>query len=214
VIAPIVLAAGESTRMGSPKALLRDPSGRTFVARIVGTLAEAGFRDVTLVTGSLHAAIVAALASAPVGAGFPGLSEVEGSRLITIRFARNPDPSRGQLSSLQVGLEHAARPGVRAVMVTLVDIPLLSAATIRAVVNAYRESGAPIVRPSHGDHHGHPVIFDRRLFDELRRADPGHGAKAVLRAHASEIVNVPVDDTGALVDIDTPEDYRGAIQDS
>jgi CTP:molybdopterin cytidylyltransferase MocA len=201
VIAPIVLAAGESTRMGSPKALLRDSSGRSFVARIVATLADAGFRDVTLVTGSLHAAIVAALAA-------------DRDSLMTIHFARNPDPSRGQLSSLQVGLEHAARPGVRAVMVTLVDVPLLSAATIRAVVNAYRESGAPIVRPSHGDHHGHPVIFDRRLFDELRRADPGHGAKAVLRAHASEIVNVPVDDRGALVDIDTPEDYRAAIRDS
>jgi molybdenum cofactor cytidylyltransferase len=199
-IAPIVLAAGESTRMGSPKALLRDSAGRTFVARILGTLAAAGFTDATVVTGSLHAAIVAAVAAE--GAGAVGL---------TIHFVRNADPSQGQLSSLLVGLDHVSRPGVTAAMVTLVDVPLLSAGTIHAVVEAYCRSRAPIVRPVHAELHGHPVIFDAGVFNELRAADPAQGAKAVLRAHEREILNVPVDDAGALADIDTPEDYRKAV---
>jgi molybdenum cofactor cytidylyltransferase len=199
-IAPIVLAAGESTRMGSPKALLRDSTGRTFVARILSTLAAAGFRDVTVVTGYLHAAIVAAVAADRArGAG------------LTIHFARNADPSLGQLSSLLVGLDHVSRPGVTAAMVTLVDVPLLSADTIRAVVAAYRHTHAPIVRPAHAELHGHPVIFDARVFPELRAADRAQGAKAVLRVHERDIVNVAVDDAGALADIDTPEDYRKAV---
>jgi molybdenum cofactor cytidylyltransferase len=60
--------------------------------------------------------------------------------------------------------------------------------------------------------HGHPVIFDRRLFDELRACDPRVGAKAVVRGHAASIVNVPVDDAGAFVDIDTPADYQRALE--
>jgi molybdenum cofactor cytidylyltransferase len=59
-----------------------------------------------------------------------------------------------------------------------------------------------------GDRHGHPVIFDRVVFDALRAADPAAGAKEVVRARQHEILNVPVEDEGAFVDLDTPEDYR------
>jgi molybdenum cofactor cytidylyltransferase len=64
------------------------------------------------------------------------------------------------------------------------------------------------VRPAIGDRHGHPVVFDRRVFDELRRAPLEAGAKAVVRAHAAEVLDVPVTDEGCLVDIDTPHDYE------
>jgi molybdenum cofactor cytidylyltransferase len=64
------------------------------------------------------------------------------------------------------------------------------------------------VRPAIGDRHGHPVIFDSRVFSELRQAPLDVGAKAVVRAHATEIVNVPVTDAGCLVDVDTPGDYE------
>jgi molybdenum cofactor cytidylyltransferase len=59
-----------------------------------------------------------------------------------------------------------------------------------------------------GNRHGHPVIFDRAVFDELRAADPAAGAKEVVRARCGDIVNVPVEDEGAFVDLDTPEDYE------
>jgi molybdenum cofactor cytidylyltransferase len=198
MIAPIVLAAGESTRMGSPKALLPDRDGRPFVARIVRTFAEAGFDEVTIVTGTVHARIVAAVA-----ADHPP---------IAVRFARNPDPSRGQLSSIWTGLDAAVCADTRAVLITLVDVPFVSSATVRAVADAYRRSGAAIVRPAIDGRHGHPVVFDRALFDDLRRADPSAGAKSVLRANADAIVHVTVDDHGSLVDVDTPDEYQRLLR--
>ena len=126
----------------------------------------------------------------------------------------NPDPGRGQLSSLLVGLE-AVDParGVEAALVTLVDVPLVTAATVRALLDRYRRTRAPIVRPARPDRpgHGHPVVFGRPLFAALRRADPAAGAKPVVRAHEAEAEDVVVDDPGAFTDIDTPDDYRRAF---
>ena len=191
----IVLAAGESTRMGAPKALLPDGNGRVFVSRVLHVFRTAGVSDLTVVTGTLHTRIVGSVAR-------------DAPRATTVRFARNVDPSRGQLSSLQIGLRTAAAPGVDAVLVTLVDVPLVAAETVRAVVEAYRRTGAPIVRPARGERHGHPVLFARAVFAALHHADPVIGAKAVLRAHAAAIVNVEVADEGAFLDVDTPEDYE------
>jgi molybdenum cofactor cytidylyltransferase len=95
-------------------------------------------------------------------------------------------------------------------LVVLVDVPFVSADTVRALVDAWRRSHAPVVRPVCGDRHGHPVIFDRAVFDELRHADPALGAKAVVRAHGAAVLDVPVDDAGAFLDVDTPEDYARA----
>lgn len=198
MLTALILAAGESTRMGTPKALLPDTDGRAFVARIVRTFASAGITDIVIVTGSQHAAIEAAvMADRPP---------------VTPRFVRNPDPSRGQLSSLWTGLD-VLDPGVAGVLMTLVDVPMLRASTIRAVVDAWHERKAPIVRPAMGDRHGHPVLFDRATFDELRRAPLAEGAKPVVHAYADRVVNVPVDDPGSLVDVDTPGDYQRVMKD-
>jgi len=129
-----------------------------------------------------------------------------------LRVVRNEEPSRGQLSSLWTGLA-ACPPGTDAVVVTLVDVPLVTPATIELVIAAWLRTGAPIVRPTFGERRGHPVIFDRAVFDELRRAPLDVGARAVLSAHYREIVNVPVDDPGCLVDVDTPEDYAKEVRD-
>jgi CTP:molybdopterin cytidylyltransferase MocA len=194
VLSGIILAAGDSTRMGSPKALLNAPDGRSFVARVVRTWHSAGVTGIAVVTGRAHDAIVEALqADAPDP--FP-------------RIVRNDDPSRGQLSSLLVGLDAFAPDAIDGVLMTLVDVPLTSAATVRAVIAAWQQSRAPIVRPAIGERHGHPVLFDRAVVDELRRAPLDVGAKAVVRAHAHEIVNVEVSDEGCVVDIDTPLDYE------
>jgi molybdenum cofactor cytidylyltransferase len=126
--------------------------------------------------------------------------------VVAPRFVRNPDPSRGQLSSLWTGMD-ALRTDAEAMLVTLVDVPMVRSGTIVRVADAWRRTRAPIVRPAIGPRHGHPVIFDRALFAELRAAPLDAGAKAVVRAHETDIVNVAVDDAGCLVDVDTPADY-------
>ena len=83
---------------------------------------------------------------------------------------RNPDPSRGQLSSLLTAMDAAIAPETEALVVTLVDVPLLTAETVQRVVAEWRRTHAPIVRPAIGESHGHPVVFDRRMFEELRAA--------------------------------------------
>ena len=189
----VILAAGDSTRMGSPKALLLAPDGRPFVAAIAATFASAGVRDIVIVTGRDHDRIVDALASQPLS--IPSL------------IARNPDPSRGQLSSLLTGMDAIVTSATPALLVTLVDVPLVSMTTVRRVIAEWERSRAPVVRPAIGERHGHPVVFDRCVFDELRSAPLAGGAKTVVRAHQSELLNVPVNDPGCLVDVDTPADY-------
>ena len=102
-------------------------------------------------------------------------------------------------------------PDLEAVLMTLVDVPLVSPETTRRLIQVWRDTRAPIVRPARGGEHGHPVLFDRRLFPELRAADPATGAKPVVHAHAGELVNVEVDDDGAFFDLDTPADYERAL---
>ena len=127
------------------------------------------------------------------------------------RFVANPNYDRGQLSSLVAGLTFVDRPGVTAALVTLVDVPLVSAGTVRAVIDRYRRTHAPIVRPTSGVRHGHPLLIDRSLFDQLRAADPGAGAKPIVRAHASAEGDIEITDEGAFIDIDTEEEYRKRI---
>jgi molybdenum cofactor cytidylyltransferase len=189
----IVLAAGDSRRMGSPKALLPTPEGRFFLERILETLAAADVSPVVAVLGRDHDAIVFAL---------------EESRGPMPLVARNPDPSKGQLSSLWIGMDRVVTPATEGLLVTLVDVPAVAASTVRQVVSAWRETRKPIVRPAIGSRHGHPVVFDKALFDELRQADLATGAKSVVRAHERDILNVPVDDEGCLADVDTPDDFR------
>jgi len=194
MIPGIVLTGGASSRMGHrPKALLpTERDNQTFLQRIVSALCQGGVDDVLVVTGYHHDEIAEA---------------VQQARL-PVRVVRNPNPQRGQLSSLQSALKVVDHPGVQAVLVTLIDLPLLSPSTVRAVLETYRSSGAPLVRPARNQRHGHPVVFDRLLFEELRQADPERGAKPIVRAHAAEGCEVTVDDDGAFSDVDTPEDYR------
>ena len=194
VLSAVILAAGASSRMGRPKALLPTPAGQPFITSILCALATGGLRDIVIVTGRDHDRVVEAVTRSDMP--------------VAPRFARNADPSRGQLSSLWVGMDAAITDDTEALMVTLVDVPLVTAATVMAVGDAWKRTRAPIVRPAIGERHGHPVIFDRRLFEELRLAPLETGAKSVVRRHAREIVDVPVADEGCLVDVDTPSEYE------
>ncbi len=188
----LVLAGGASSRMGTNKAVLPTKDGRSFVVRVVETLRAAGLPSITLVTGQYHDAIVAACSACAT----------------PVRVVRNPSPSRGQLSSLLTGLDHVDRATTAGALVTLVDVPFVSVATVSALVAAWEQTRAPIVRPVISGRHGHPVIFDKTVFAALRSAPLDVGARAVINAYRDRIANIPVTDAGCLIDVDTPEDYE------
>ena len=205
MIPAVILASGRSTRMGGAKALLTFPSSTvTFLARIVTVVLEGGVAD-ALVVGrpddqalrhEVERALGTTQAMGPVRLQPPAPR---------VRFIENHRADTGQLSSLIAGLNAADRPGVRAILVTPVDLPLFRAGTVATLLAAVSSTSFPIARATHNGRHGHPVIFGRAVFDALRRADPDIGAKAVLRSHA--VLDVEVDDPGVLQDIDTPADY-------
>jgi molybdenum cofactor cytidylyltransferase len=112
---------------------------------------------------------------------------------------------------LLAGLHVVDRPGVAAALVTLVDVPFVSAATVRAVLDRYQRTHARVVRPTRGEQHGHPLLVDRSMFELLRRADPAEGAKPVIRAYATPEGDVEIGDEGAFADIDTLEEYERAL---
>jgi molybdenum cofactor cytidylyltransferase len=200
MIYAIVLAAGASSRMGQPKAGLPfGQTGETVLSRIVSTILSGGAPQVVVVGGAHIDAVRGAMPSHEPRA----------------RLIEHAGWQQGQLSSLLAGL--AAIDDqllLEAVLVTPVDVPLVNASTVAAVIAAWRHARAPIVRPVHGDRHGHPVIFDQSIFEDLRSADPAIGAKAVFAAHRDRVLNVDVNDPGAFEDIDTPEDYRRLLKDA
>ncbi len=195
MIPALVLAAGKSTRMGRPKATLPLGPGETFIGRIVATFHEADVDEVVVVLGHEAEAVRAALQAGNVQA----------------RVVVNDAFEEGQFSSLLAGLRVIDRPGVSGMLLMLVDVPLVSAATVRAVVERHRKTRAPVVRPVRGTEHGHPVLIDRSLFGRLHAADPSLGAKPIVRQYASPEGDVEVDDEGSFLDVDTPEDYRRAL---
>lgn len=179
--------------MGRPKALLPCPGDHgSFVTHIVSALYGGGVEEVIVV-------------GRPTDENLR--TEVEGLQRPP-RFVPNPDADRGQLSSVLAGLNAVDRPGVQGILVVPVDAPLVTSATVEALLATFRTTSSPIVRAVHRGAHGHPVIFSRAVFAELRRADPSVGAKAVTRAYEHAIANVDVDDPGVVQDIDTPEDYE------
>ncbi len=201
----IVLAAGASSRMGQAKAALPfGQTGETVLSRIVSTILAGGVTEIAVVAGAHMDAVRHAMPRHERRA----------------RVIEHPGWEQGQLSSLLAGLDAIDGPLLEAVMVTPVDVPLVTPFTVAAVISAWRRTRAPIVRPADsstslrasGQRHGHPVIFDRAVFADLRAADPNIGAKAVFAIHRDRIVNVEVKDAGAFEDIDTPEDYERLIR--
>jgi molybdenum cofactor cytidylyltransferase len=125
-------------------------------------------------------------------------------------FAHNSDYADGEMmSSLKVGL--CALPDqVNAVMVVPGDLPMLSSETIRSVIAAYQPD--QIIVPMYEKQRGHPVIFPRMFWPALLDLKAGQAPRDVLRAHASAVRQIPVDDEGILIDVDTQEDYQRALR--
>lgn len=183
-----MLAAGLSRRMGRTKALL-PYAGSTFLRTICERFREAGVADLWVVLGPDSR-----------GAASEVPAEVPRARILD-----NPAPERGPLSSLRLVL--AALPVETPwLMMALVDHPAVRGDTLRALAGA----AAPdrIVLPTCGGRRGHPVVFGREVFAELRAAPDAEGARAVVRRDPRRVIEVKVEDPGILRDVDTPADFE------
>lgn len=194
----VILAAGSSSRMGADKALLPwppvplgAPSAGTFLSAAIGSLGL--YTDQVLVV---------------VGDNEPNLMPIiysAGASLL-----RNPDPTRGQFSSLQIGLQEVLNRGRDAAMLTLVDRPPVRGQTIEALHEHFATASARwkwAVIPEYQRKHGHPIVIGRELLEAFLRAPANSNAREVEHAHQEYIEYVPVDDPLVAVNINTPEDY-------
>lgn len=194
-LAGVVLAAGRSARMGSPKALL-DFLGVPFAVRILEALEALEVKTRVVVLGPDAPRIQPALA---------------GHDCVIVE---NPDPETGPIASLRGALRALQPLQPSAVLVWPVDLPHVRVSTVERVLEAYRRTGAPAVVPTFGDRRGHPVIWGSALFGELldSAAATREGARAVLHAHEKEIVTVSVDDPAVIDAVNTPEDYERLVR--
>jgi molybdenum cofactor cytidylyltransferase len=200
--AGVILAAGESSRMGTDKALLpwppqvagQLPSKETFLSAAIRSLTLAT-DFILIVTGRNEAAL------API-------AYANGASVVT-----NPDPSRGQFSSLQVGLHEVLNRGRDAAVITLVDRPPVSAATVQLLRDAFESASQDIwsVVPELDGKHGHPYLVGRELIEVFLQAAATANAREVEHRYQDHIQYVAVDDPFVAVNINTPEDYAALL---
>jgi molybdenum cofactor cytidylyltransferase len=187
-LAGVVLAAGESRRMGRPKQLL--PFGeRTILERVVDTLLTAGVGEVVVVLGHLADRVRPVLGARPV------------------RAVVNESYRQGMLSSVKCGVR-AIGAGYDAVLFALGDQPHIESAVVREVIRAYRAGSAGMVIPRYGAKKGHPIVINLQIYREaiLNLPDDG-GLNALMQEHADDVCLIDVATEDIIRDIDVPDDY-------
>jgi molybdenum cofactor cytidylyltransferase len=189
----VILAAGESKRMGRDKALLPWPpnSSENFLQAVIKSLQD--FNDLVIVVVGKNAPVLA-----PVIYG-------SGAALV-----RNSEPERGQFSSLQVGLQEVLNRGRDAAMVTLVDRPPVARPALQLLRSRFDEElsfGKWAVIPEHNGRHGHPMLIDREMIEVFLKASPDSSARDIKHQFQSRITYVSVDDSNVTLNVNTPEDY-------
>ena len=194
MIVAVVLAAGESSRMGRPKALL--PIGeQTFIERIVAALKQAKLGKIIVILGHNASELQAKISQLPV------------------EILINTDYKLGQLSSLQLAVQRLqSEIDCDGMLVHLVDHPYLVPSLIEEMIRRFYDTKKPIIVPKFHGKRGHPVIFSRDLFAELLNAPMDQGAKAVVNAHRAETLEIETEEEGIAVDIDTPELYQQHVR--
>ncbi len=187
-VAGIILAAGESLRMGKTKQLLNF-RGKLLLQWVIDSALESQLDKVVLVLGHEFHKIKAAL---------------DCSRVTVIL---NADYQQGQSSSLKAGLKQL-KDDYDGVMFILGDQPLVNAATLNELLAAYQSNQTPITAPTFRGKPGNPVLMDCSLFPELKNLSGDVGGRVLKQTYADKILHVPVSDSGILVDLDTPDDYH------
>lgn len=194
----VILAAGESSRMGLDKGMLpwpplsddRSVSQDNFLSAAIRSLAP--FTDFVLIVAGKNEATLAPVAYA------------DGASVVT-----NPDPSRGQFSSLQVGLQEVLNRGRDGAIVTLVDRPPANAATVQALRDAFDAAPHVVwaVVPEFSGKHGHPYVVGREMIEQFLQAPPTASARDIEHRLQEHIQYFAVDDPFVALNINTPEDY-------
>jgi molybdenum cofactor cytidylyltransferase len=188
-VGAVILAAGQSRRMGRSKLSL--PWGAsTVIERVVEVLTSAGVSPLVVVTGAWRVEIQACL---------------EGR---AIAYAHNPDFAAGEmLSSVQVGLQ-ALGDEVEAALLVLGDQPGIEEATVRKLLDAFRQDHPLLLFPSFNQRRGHPWLVERSLWPEILRLQTPATLREFTRSHAADIQHVLVENASILLDLDSPEDYQ------
>lgn len=186
--AGIILAAGESTRMGSDKALL--PFGASnFLEHLIGLFLPR-VEPLVVVLGHHAGEIRAAIRPRP-----------------GLQIVINNAYRAGQLSSLQAAIR-ALPADAPAALLTLVDHPAVTAETLEAMLERFAAAAPALLIPRYQGRRGHPVLLARALLNEILALPVSASAKQVVRAHLGEAAFLDVNDPGVVRDVDTPEDYR------
>jgi molybdenum cofactor cytidylyltransferase len=200
-IAGVILAAGESSRMGRDKALLPWPPASAHTKPSAGPHSTILSSAIQAFLGFCDIAIVVA------GRNEPALRPVVyacGASIIC-----NPAPERGQFSSMQTGLQQVLNLGRDSAMITLVDRPPPRSETLNALVNAFasREHGVWAIVPECEGKHGHPILIGREMMEAFLRAPATGNAREIEHANQNKIRYLVVKDALITTNIDTPNDY-------
>jgi acyl-CoA thioesterase len=188
----IVLAAGEARRFGAQKLLM--PFGETTVlGAVVTALAAAGAAPIVVVVGTGEAGVAEALDGMPA------------------TLVRNPDPTRGMVSSVRVGAE-ALPAGIDCFLLALGDQPRVQPADIARLLQAQRETGKGIVLPTYRGKRGHPLLFRGHYRGEILALTDDQTLRDVVHGHADDLLEVPCESDACVRDIDTREDYAEEVR--
>lgn len=194
MIAAIVPAAGHSERMGRPKLIL-PVGGVTVIARVVQALRQGG---------ADHVAVVTPPADAPGAATLAREAEHAGALVIV-----PPERPIDMRASFERGLDRFAELGQLATFLLVPgDSVGITSELVGMVVAAARQHAESVIVPTVHGRRGHPIALPRRIAEEVRSLPVGVGMNTLIKLHASSVVELPVTEAGALVDLDTPEDYE------
>lgn len=192
MVGAIILAAGESRRMGSSKPLLPFAESN-FLGRLLEEFRASKAWPIVVVLGHQADRIQGQIA---FGEARPVVNE---------------DYRQGMLSSIRMGLQELSETSVEAALICPVDHPKVSRMLVDLLIRRFEEAKSPIVLPVVAGRRGHPVLFSRELFKDLMQAPDSVGARQVVWDHADDVLEVALDDPGAVLDVDTPEDYRKLV---
>lgn len=192
MIAAIILAAGQSSRMGQHKLLL-PLLGKPLLLHAVENATAAGCAEVLVVVGYRAEAVRQVLSNQPV------------------RIIENPDYAQGQSTSMRVGIA-ALAPQIEAVIILLGDQPLVSPLILQRLMQTWRDTARPIVAPYYAGQRGNPVLFARALFPELLSVTGDQGGREILQRHAAEVEPVHIAEADAGQDLDTWQEYQTLLK--
>jgi molybdenum cofactor cytidylyltransferase len=194
MLAAVILAAGESRRMGQPKALV-EFRGRTFLERLLEATRHPRVGITRVVLGARAAEIRAKL------------------KLDPAIVVANPEWEKGQLSSIQAAIRSLPAGQSEGILLCPVDHPLVSADLVATLIAEFDSSGKQIVLPTYHGRRGHPVIFHSDLYEELSAAPIDIGARAVVWAHAAELLQVSTEEEAVILNLNDSEALRRATND-